>query len=358
MTAIDPGGMAFVGGVLLAVVLVGFGAFIVGLAGYRDRKRRWEAALGPTVRSRLFERLAESDPDWDSWAARLSEAERAVAADVLDEHLRQLDGDRKAQLVEAAEALDIDGAALRTVRTGDAYEKLSALTWLTLLEAPVDVATLREECTGTPNLRAGAARLLYAGDRDDKRTVATDFLLAEGTTLSVFGWDTLYRLNRRDPGTLAERATAEQHAWSRSLTVQVLSVIEHAFPGEESAPIGWITRLLGHESAEIRAAALRALSQYGWRRDVRERIDIDGLARDGSPLVRCALYETLAEWGDPESVVGLLQAIRHETDDRVLLVGVQAAYRHVTRDELPAMDRIERTWDWVEANAAVHGDSA
>lgn len=356
MTGVTGSRIVIGSALLLAIVLTGFGTLIVGMAAYSDRETRQKGALKPIVRDQLFDRIAQPNPDWESWASGLSEAERTVAVDVLDEYLRRLEGDRKAQFIEASEALNIDENALRTIRTGDTHEKLSALTWLVLLESRVDVATLRQRCSGTPDLRAGAARLLYESDYDDEQMVGTEFLLQGGKALSVFGRDTLYRLNRNDPTPLLERGSIEYRDWSPSLIIQILSVIEHSFPVGDDVPLDWITHLLEHESAEIRAAALRSLRPYGWREDVLKRIDPDRHATDDSPIVREALYGTLAEWGDPETVDRLLEMLRHEPNDRVRLAAARSVYRRTDRQEHLVVCGTERAWNWVRANAAVRGN--
>lgn len=191
------------GALLLAIVLIGFGALIVRTAADNDRKSQRREELESIVRGRLFDQLDRSDPDWSSWVSGLSEDEREVAVGILDEYLRRVEGERKAQFVEASKVLNVEENALRTLRTGDTREKLSALTWLVLLDSRPDVATLRRQCSGTPDLRAAAARVLYESDHDDRRAIGTEFLLRDGEALSVFGRDTLYR--PASTGTIRQR---------------------------------------------------------------------------------------------------------------------------------------------------------
>lgn len=69
--------------------------------------------------------------------------------------------------------------------------------------------------------------------------------------------------------------------------------------------------------------------------------------------MREALYGTLAEWGDPETVDRLLKMLRDEPNDRVRLAAVETVYRRTDRREQPAASETEPAWSWVEANAAV-----
>ncbi len=344
--------VTIIGGIAIALLLFLFGTFTIGYAAYASRRDRRISSSRPEVRDGLLGRMGEEDPDWEAWGATLSTVEREASVELLDEHLRQLRGSSKEQLIRAADALDLDEEAMDDLRKGGRIDKLTALTWLTLLDGSVDVGLLRESCLGDRDLRASAARLLYDRHSPGSRAAGNAFLLFDPEdALSVFGLDTLYRLNQRDPTNLLLQAEQLGEEWRPSLRIQVMYVIGRAAPVGADVSLEWILRQLAAESPEVREAAVRALRQYGWRQDVRSGIDLPALIADPSPNVRQAVCGLLGTWGDPDALDALIDMLRDDSDDRVRL---QAARRLHAK----APDRIDSealpssaadTWAWVRA---------
>ncbi|ADJ14707.1 HEAT repeat domain-containing protein [Halalkalicoccus jeotgali] len=337
---------------LLAVVLCSLlvvGLFTVGRAIRIERRNERREAVRPAVRAALFDRLGGDDPDWEPWIEGLTPSERAVLRDLLDTHLRLLDGDDRERLQPAVAAVGIDEWAMHMVRTGDRYAKLRALSWLAYVDHRHDPALIRRACADDPALQAAGARVMVerAYPKAPARGIAL-LLDDPPESLSAFGLDTLYELARTRPGFLAEYAEARYERWTDTLLIQVFRVLRVTDSGAAVDRFDWVVDHCRHDSPDVRAAAIRTLADGGWRPELRLQVPIDALTDDPSPAVRAAVYEMLGEWGDAESVRTLARVARREEDSRCRLRAVRALARGRPDDDLEAAVRSDfpSLWGW------------
>jgi HEAT repeat protein len=344
-------------GTVMSLFLAVLLAATLGYAGVRSRREERADRRRPAVRESLLATLADNDPDWTAWAEGLSPLERRIAEDLIQSYLRTLQGREHRVLRNAAETLGIPGRERRTVRSTDAsrYAKLRALSWLTLLDCPVPPETLQAACRGDRDLEAAGARLLHVTGTPEARSAGTELLLGRGERLTAFGIDTLYRLHRSDPTFLFEYAAAHSDTWESPLLVQVLRAVSHYNVLDESAPAGWLLGALDHPTPTVRAVAVAALQQYGWRSDVRDAVDLDSLAGDPDPAVRRALCRTLTVWGDPEAVATLQRVFESDPVPRVKLAALHGLAR--TDGEPPPNVVADDVWWWITRKAEARGGS-
>ncbi len=340
--------LAVVIGVSLVVML----CLTLGLSLYRSVKRRRRATVRDDLQDGLLERTFAPDPDWSEWVATLSATEREVLESLLDEYLRELDGAAVETLRALGDELGIPARAQRRLEGRGEYARLAALTWLTLLERP-DRLRRAEFSPRTPRERAAVTRLRYESD-DLEMPAEGVSLLLEGATaqFTVFGQDTLYRVATDEPGALFAVAAENYRAWSEPLLTQVLVVCRHLGTSVTSEDLSWLTATLEHDSEAVRAAAVRALGNVGWREDLREDLFLDRLVEDPSPAVRGAVYETLARWGDDRALSTLTDALRTETDARVRLVGTDALARQREARPDGTAEPFANAWAWSQEHAA------
>lgn len=339
---------------LVAGVLGGVTVLLSVLRGRRDRRR---ARTREQVREDLLDRLFEPDPDWDQWVQQLSTSERRELRWVIDAYLRRFRGTERESLCALAAALDIPSDARADLAEG--RDRFASLTWLTALKEPVEFAVLEGHCTETPRLRAAAARLLHeAGDEveaADRR--ATELLVGDGEQpLSVFGLDTLYRLNRGVATPLLSIAAADADTWGLRFRIQALTVLRFCQAEAPDEHFEWILPLLGHESPRLRTAASLALEGHGWRSALRPQIDLDGRFRDPELTVRQAIYYALAAWGDESSAKWLEWGLFTEGTERGRLTVVRALTAHRRVESLPTAETIApyRAWVHAERQAGRH----
>ncbi|MFB6299408.1 MAG: HEAT repeat domain-containing protein [Halobacteriales archaeon] len=342
--------------IIALLIAVGFITLAESIVRRIDDIRR--ERVRSSVRFGILERMTVEGPDWKSWIDELSAVERDVARNQLDEYLRNTRGAERKRLQDLGRALDIPAEAKQRLDSNKRHKQLQALTWLALLEEPVEIDRLRSICSADSGLRAAGARLLYATSDPDVRTHGTDLLLGNGdVTLSVYGLDTLYLLHRDDPTSLLERGRVDHQEWRPSLLIQVLTVLRHCGIAGRDAPMAWIVELTEHDLPSVRAAAALTLAPEGWRSDLRTTVDADALTTDPDPTARRAIYTMLAEWGNQTARETLAMAARSETDQRSR---VQALEQLRGDPELAAPAAIgiddqdyERAWRWVRANAKV-----
>ena len=338
-------------GVAVALALVATALLVVVRSVRTERWRRKKAAARPAVRAALFDRLGLEGPTWEAWTSELSTAEREVLRDLLNDHLRLLDGGDRAQLQPLAVALDIPSRTVRTLETGDRYEKLTALDWLALVDHPPEPDLLVRACTDD-ELRAAGARVAIEQAYPDAATLGIRLLLENRTEpLSAFGLDTLYQITKSRPDLLVDHARAAHGEWGPALLTQSFLVLQHVDLLDVEETFGWIIDQCEHDSPTVRAAAVRSLADSGWRGEVRSRFPVDALVNDRSPAVRQAVYQTLGDWSDTEACAALHRAARHESHPRSRLVAVTALYQNRCRNELGMAVRHEfpRLWEWVAA---------
>jgi len=138
--------------------------------------------------------------------------------------------------------------------------------------------------------------------------------------------------------------------WSETILEQVCTVLQSCQTTLGPEWFEWVLALLTHENPRVRAAAIQAFRQTGWRDDFRERIPFRTLLADQA-RVRRATYEVLAYWGDEDARQLLEWAVIDEDDARAQLLAVRAlASLEVEVDpdqEQPAWP--DQSWDWVRA---------
>lgn len=335
-------GIALVVGLLLTVSF----CLTIGLSVYRSVKKSRREQVKPELRSELIERLFLDTPRWNEWVEGLTAVEREVVETLLDEHLRELEGIEAETLRSLGDTLGIPERAARRLHTGNEYARLGALTWLTLLHRsePCLESSFEPE---TPRERAAVVTLLQQTDRlPDGETGISILLDGIDAQFSVFGQDTLYRLARMDPAPLLRTASEEYDDWPEPLLGQVLAVCAHLETSVREGGLTWLTAVLetGNEATRVEAAG--ALASFGWRSEIREQPFVGRAVRDPSPLVRAAVYEMLASWGDETALTTLRRALVEEANPRALTVGTRALV--VRRDSLETEPSVQLgdAWTW------------
>ena len=317
------------------------------LSIYRSVRRTRRDRVRPDLRTELLDRLFSDNPAWDTWVSGCSTVEREVIEELLDEHLRELDGDDAETLRELGDALGIPDRAGRRLASGDEYAHLHALTWLTLLRRPTPYLNSSFD-PETPRERAAVVTLLAETDElTDSATGVSILLDGLDKQFSVFGQDTLYRVARDDPVPLLETARTDAHSWPEPLLQQVLAVcaqLETSIP-ESEGDLSWITAVLETGSDPTQAAAAEALASFGWRPSVREQAFVQRATNDPSSHVRAAVYKTLANWGDETALWVLRVALSKESDPRALTIGAQALIE-CDDDTTDPGRLVGPAWDW------------
>jgi len=314
----------------------------------RDTRRE---RVQSDLRDQLLDRMFDPDAEWDEWVEGLSRRERSVVESLLDEYLREVDGRQAERLRDLGTALEIPERAARRLGSRNEFDRLTALTWLTLLQAPETV----QETDFTPQTsreRASVARLQYEnGTLDDPREGLSLLLENAETEFTVFGQDTLYRIATDDPGALFDIAAANFREWSRPLLIQVLLVCRHLGTSVTTEELSWLTVTLEHDSEAVRAAAAEALGNVGWRSDIRDEGFLTRVVADPSPQVRGAVYEMLADWGDETAIAALTDSLAFETDTRARLTGANALVRHRSTLDSAVARGFADTWAWSSEHA-------
>lgn len=342
--------------VLVIVALVtGLGLVVmfwltVGLSVYRSVQETRRERVRDDLQKQLLDGVFGPDTDW-GWIEELSRTERHVLESLLDEYLRELDGQNIEKLHELGAKLGIPDRSKRQLETGGEYERLYALTWLTLLRRPDRLAAADFE-PRTPSERAAVARLRYESDDLEAPEEGIPILLDDTTSqFTVFGQDTLYRIAIANPAALFSAGERRYQAWSDPLLIQVLVVCQHLGTNVTTEDLSWLTLALEHENEAVREAAARALGNVGWRSDIRNDSFLDRALQEPSPRVRGAIYGMLARWGDSEAIQALTEALQRETNPRPRLTGTNALVDN--RDRLPdsASEALENAWDWSSEHA-------
>ncbi len=334
--------IALVLGLALAVSLY----LSVGWSVYRSVERTRREGVRDDVETALLDRLFAPDPKWEAWAAGLSAVERDVAETLLDEYLRTIEGQDAERLRELGDALGLPERAGRMLASGETYEVLQALTWLTLLERhEVYEASAFEP--QTTRERAAVARLRAESDGTATTRELLSLLFAGADSpFSVFGQDTLYQVANEEPPVLLELAADRYQEWPKTLLVQVLAVCQHIDTTSKPGPLAWLIAALEHDDEGVRVAAARALGNFGWDRTLRDGLLSERAVADPSPRVRRGVYEMLAAWGDESAVSVLLFALVTEDDRRTLAHGLGLLVTRRDRLGEPALGVFGDAWEW------------
>jgi len=334
--------VALVVGLLLAVLFY----LTLGLSVYRSVKRTRRDRVESSLRTELLDRLFAEQPDWETWTAELSAVERDVVESLLDEHLRELDGSEAETLRELGDALEIPERAGRRLEARNEYDRLHALTWLTLLSRPEPYLESSFE-PRTPRERASVVTLLEQTDRLPDASTGTEILLdgIDGQ-FTVFGQDTLYRVARQDPAPLLRAANEAYETWPEPLLGQVLAVCAQLETSVRESDLAWLIAVLEGGTEATRAAAAEALASFGWRGSLRERALLERAVNDPSPRVRKAVYQMLASWGDTAALAVLRRALADEPDASALTAGMTALARRQDHFETDPGVMLGAAWDW------------
>lgn len=323
----------------------------VGLSTYRSVQDTRQERVHDDLQARLLDEVFNDDPEWESWVRTFSEVERDVVEGLLDEYLRELDGENVTRLQQLGKALGIPERSKQQLEASSEYKRLYALTWLALLDRPEEF----HDADFTPDTsreRASVARLRYEADDLDSPAEGISIML-DGTTsqFSIFGQDTLYQIANDDPEALFREAQEQYQDWSQSLLVQVLSVCQYIGTSVTTEDLSWLVGALEHDVPTVRAAAAQALGNVGWRQDIRSESFLNWLVQDSSPDVRGTTYEMLGRWGDQQALETLSAALVNEDNARARLVGMDAL---VSRTDVIPADRppeFDTTWAWSHKHA-------
>lgn len=334
--------IALVLALLLAVQLY----LTIGLSVYRSVKNNRRDRARERIEDEMLGRLFGEDLEWEAWVSGLSSVERETAETLLDEYLRELDGSDAARLRELGEVLGIPTRAGRTLTSGNSYERLDALTWLTLLRRP-DIVRESAFEPRTTRERSSVTRLRLESEQDPAYNELLGLLL-DGVErpFSVFGQDTLYRVACEDPETLLDIATDEYQNWSEPLHIQVLQVTARLDTSVRRGDMAWVTASLEDEQEGVRVAAAQALGNFGWDPGLRERVFFKRAVSDPSPRARGAVYEMLGEWGDDQAIGVLLFGLVSEDDPRAMVRGMDALLRRRDRVDERTPEIFGDAWDW------------
>jgi len=337
---------SFVLALLIATIVLTMGRSMISARhGVQvDQKRS-------ALRQDVFRYLQSDSTDPDALIAGLTMVERTALREIIEEILLHFRGRNQVQVRHIARALGLERKAFQEFETGERYEQLHALYWFWLLETPIDRDRMIEKSCGDTDTEAAAAQVLLASDDDDIAAPTIELLLSRGQSLSVMGMDALYEIHNDDPTALFAYVANETTDWSESLLIQVFEVISYAAPVGSAVSLEWVIARTSHESADVRAAAFNALSEYGWRDDVRTGVDWERAVRDESAAVRKVVYRVLGRWDDRVNSTAIA-ALYDDPDDRARVAGVDSLYEDVDREELAPSPQIRKALDWVKLNSA------
>ncbi len=345
------GSTLFLAAAAIGIVTIAVGIATMGTAVWFHYGGRRRKSARKRVQSELFERLFAADPEWNTWVGTLSRVERRQLRTLLDEYLRQLRGTEHDRLCELGQALGIPDRSRRNLSSD--RKRFGALTWLALLEEPVEPDRLERYCRKEPQHRAGAARVLHRAGHPEAAELGTDLLVADGEQpLTAFGFDTLYQLNNGTETPLLESLADGFESWNERLLVQILLVLRHCNISDPGGRLEWLPALAAHDSPRVRAAAVGVLERHGWREQLERDVDIAALLDDVEGGVRQDTYLLLASWGNDRSAALLRLALDTE-DETDMLALVRAFVSHPRIDPSAAPDRFEPFVEWVRADEAV-----
>ena len=313
----------------------------------RKKKRARER-----VRTELFERQTQDEPNWSDWVSGLSGTERTELAGIIERYLRTVSGVDRESYLAVADELQMGERADATLDTRPVIPRLRALARLSVLSYPISEQRLIETSLDDRRTREAAARVLAERHEefDRPRPLGTALLVWDGRTpMSARGLKTLFDLNETQPLTLLSQGMWSAENWHPTVLIQVCTVLEACQTPAKESYFEWLFELFAHDNPAVRAATVRAFGGAGWREDLRERIPYRALVTDDDPRVRRATYRTLSRWGDQRATDLLEWAVIDEDDDRAQLLAVKAL---ATLDGDPDESQPgwpTASWEWVRA---------
>jgi len=343
--------VVFVFGILIGTGLVALASLTLGLSVLRGVKNRRRARVRGELQDEMLDRLFDPETDWSEWVEGLSGVEREVTEDLLEEYIRELDGETVETLRRLGAELGIPDRSAHRLTSRREYRRLYALTWLALLGQTERLRTVPFQ-PETDRERAAVARMRRESDDFEDTAEGLGLLLDEKTTrLSVFGQDTLYQVALADPGTLFELVRESYQTWSTPLLVQVLVVCRHVGTNVSTEDLSWLITLLEHDDETVREAATLVLGNFGWRRDIRNPALVTRLLADPSSRVRAAVYRMLTRWGDTAALEQLGGALQTEDDPRARLAGTDALAEQREQFPVATAERLDQAWLWSKEQA-------
>ena len=333
--------------VLIGVFLLSAGT--VGLAVRHQRSDRCRDEVTRSVRRELFDRFGRADPEWEAWVASLDAVERRALRSLLDRYLRTISGQERGSFLVLARAMGLRRRAIDSLQDGSVSERLRALAWLALLDRRVPARLLRTHCTDHRRLREAAASVVLAHREayTDGDALGTELLIHDGQeVLTVYGLETLARLNERGSTPLLERGADAAESWRADFLVQVLTVLSECQLTDPDEALEWVLPLLRHDDATVRATAVSVFEQAGWRRGLRDRLPIEAVTDDPAPAVRRWAFDLLAAWGDRRSRERLLEAAQQEPDERTRLSAYRAFLALADNDTVDEAAVDDPLWAW------------
>jgi hypothetical protein len=322
-------------GIGTLAILITTGALTLGksVREYRADTRREEAKR--RIRPAIRQRSSQDDPDWEAWVTELSSFERRVAADLVLDDLRILEGRQKDRLEALAAALDLDRTARADLESGGHFDRLRALDVLRRIEAAVEPDQVCDQIDDRRSEREAAAQLLAQQSAARATEVGLELLL-QGQPMTVYGLDGLHALIGDDPAPVLT-FLAERTVSSERLRSQALLVLAEAGVPRGDPPMDAVLEALENQDPVIRERACRVLGSYGWHPEVREALEgaagstdierLDQLVTDPVPAVRTAAYWMLDEWGDSTARRVLAESAARETDDHARVQIARALQR-------------------------------
>lgn len=355
--SVDALTLVTVAAIVVTIWWAGIAATSLATSVWYYRRSHQRLATRQRVRKELFDRRREADPDLQTWIEGLSSRERRELESVVERYLRTVSGDERAIYLDIAGKLDMGERALEQLAQSAVIPRLRALARLTVLAYPVETDRLLQTCLDTRETREATARLLLTrrNEYDQAQSLGTALLLWDGRSpMTARGLETLSGLNEEDPLTLLFQGYWAHDRWDQTTIVQVASVLEYCRTPADKEWFSWLFDLFDREEPAVRAAAVRAFGEMGWRDDLRAEIPFRALVTD-NPNVRRSTYRLLARWGDDRAHDLLEWAVIDEDDDRAQLLAVTAlAWLEGDPDpEQPGWPTA--SWAWVRAERAAVG---
>lgn len=352
---IDPVAAGVVAAVVVFAAYVAMTVGATALTWYHRRRTRRRDHRRDALRAALFDRVDREDPALDDWIAGLAGEDRDLLADVVVGYLRTIRGADRGPYLAAAEALWLGERAEAALDAADPLDRVEALSTLAVLAYPIDIDAVEAAAVDRRTRECAARLVLERRDEiDHHRHRGTRLLIGDGDEpLSVYGLGTLESLTTGRESPLLALADAQSERWHPDLLVQVCRVVEHAEQLDPDAPLDWLFPLLEADDPAVRAAATRAFTHLGHRRDLRRRIPINALLADESPRVRRATYETLAYWGDAVARDRLTWSVISEDDPRAQLVAIRGLLSMGADPDRDSPGWPTEAWAWIDAELAV-----
>ena len=324
------------------------GVLTLGASGYLWVRDAFVRQTVASLRPEIVAHAKSSEKDWEAWVNERSQLERRILRREVPRQLRVVSGAYAAQLKTLGRALGINERADRALSARIKQKRLTGLTQLTLLDEAVPLQHVRgTEC---PRERALAAQCVISDSADIQPESIVRLLLEPGTPLPEYGVYTLYRVMQQNP--LSLLGVTDDTTWDPTLTVQVLSVLQHIDYSNSDAITDWIGAQLDDEQPAVRAAAVRALDPYV-KAHATTPPEVEPLAilRDPSIRVRAAGFQQLSAVRSTNIRTKILETALEESNERVLLIVGQELGKDITEIHDSVTPPLRRGIAWAHATS-------